>query len=412
MEEFQIERLVERCETFLRKAGYRESLISRYHYVWKVGIQSYMQERNLAFYNADIGNEYSKTCCDSDGHVRSFDRVLLRSIQMLDDMLATGCIRKTNRTATVREFCGEIGNHMQDFLQYLAGIRRSKGTIEIYERCLHDFLQYLTDHSVLHFLDISEQCVVGFLQSYTNKQGGFKSLRGWFSYMEEEGVMPNTFMELFDSFPKLRRHQEVPSFYSVEEIKKIESSIKRSSAVGKRNYAMFLLASRLGLRASDIARLKFNDIDWEKNTLTITTQKTGKVVQLPLLADVGNAIIDYLKYGRPQSNSDSVFLSARAPYTEATKQTVSCGVARIITKSGIDYSNKRHGPHSMRHSLAGLLLGNGTMLPVISEVLGHKSSESTMTYLQIDIADLQKCTLSVPVTEDSFYKQGGGMFYA
>ena len=264
MEEFQIERLVERCETFLRKAGYRESLISRYHYVWQVGIQSYMQERNLAFYNADIGNEYSKTCCDSDGHVRSFDRVLLRSIQMLDDMLATGCIRKTNRTATVREFCGEIGNHMQDFLQYLAGIRRSKGTIEIYERCLHDFLQYLTDHSVLHLLDISEQCVVGFLQPYTNKQGGFKSLRGWFSYMEEEGVMPNTFMELFDSFPKLRRHQEVPSFYSVEEIKKIESSIKRSSAVGKRNYAMFLLASRLGLRASDIAHLKFNDIDWEK----------------------------------------------------------------------------------------------------------------------------------------------------
>ena len=222
MEEFQIERLVERCETFLRKAGYRESLISRYHYVWKVGIQSYMQERNLAFYNADIGNEYSKTCCDSDGHVRSFDRVLLRSIQMLDDMLATGCIRKTNRTATVREFCGEIGNHMQDFLQYLAGIRRSKGTIEIYERCLHDFLQYLTDHSVLHLLDISEQCVVGFLQPYTNKQGGFKSLRGWFSYMEEEGVMPNTFMELFDSFQKLRRHKEVPSFYYVEEIHKIE----------------------------------------------------------------------------------------------------------------------------------------------------------------------------------------------
>jgi site-specific recombinase XerD len=66
----------------------------------------------------------------------------------------------------------------------------------------------------------------------------------------------------------------------------------------------------------------------------------------------------------------------------------------------------------MRHSLAGLMLGNGTKLPVISEVLGHKSSESTMTYLQIDIADLQKCALSVPVTEDSFYKQEGGIFYA
>ncbi|MEE1079521.1 MAG: site-specific integrase [Bacteroidales bacterium] len=412
MEEIQIEKLVERCETFLRKAGYKESLISRYHYVWRVGIQRYMQERNLAYYNSDIGREYSNNCNDSNGHIRPFDRTLLRSIQMLDDMLDTGCIRRTSRTATKREFCGEIGSQMQDYLHYLAGIRRSKGTIEVYERCLHDFLLYLRDHSVLRIHDISEQCIVGFLQPYTNKQGGFKSLRRWFSYMEDEGVKPDTFKELFDSFPKLRRHQEVPSFYSVEEIKKIESSIKRSSAVGKRNYAIFLLASRLGLRASDIAHLKFNDIDWEKNILTLTTQKTGKVVQLPLLADVGNAIIDYLKYGRPQSNSDSVFLSARAPYTETTKQTVSCGVTRIITKSGVDYSNRRHGPHSMRHSLAGLMLGNGTKLPVISEVLGHKSSESTMTYLQIDIADLQKCALSVPVTEDSFYKQEGGIFYA
>ncbi len=87
----------------------------------------------------------------------------------------------------------------------------------------------------------------------------------------------------------------------------------------KRNYAMTLLASRLGLRASDIANLKFGEIDWDNNLLTITMQKTRKVVQLPLLAEVGNSIADYLKNGRPKSSLDQVFLSSRAPYTGATK---------------------------------------------------------------------------------------------
>ena len=106
---------------------------------------------------------------------------------------------------------------------------------------------------------------------------------------------------------KLRKKERIPSYYTTEEIKVIENSVSRSSALGKRNYAMILLASRLGLRASDIMSLKFSDIDWDNDLIRLRIQKTGKTIELPLLADVGNAIIDYLRYGRPASTSQTYF---------------------------------------------------------------------------------------------------------
>jgi integrase len=192
---------------------------------------------------------------------------------------------------------------------------------------------------------------------------------------------------------------------------RIESSISRSSGVGKRNYAMVLLASRLGLRASDIAGLRFSDIDWDRDQITLTMQKTGKVIELPLLADVGNAIIDYLRHGRRNSPLQNVFISERAPYVAATPGMVSNAIRAIVIHSGVDTSSRHHGPHSLRHSLASAMLDGGTTIPVISESLGHRSTQATLAYLKIDIRSLLMCSLPVPAVPDSFYMQRGGAFY-
>jgi integrase len=210
---------------------------------------------------------------------------------------------------------------------------------------------------------------------------------------------------------KLSKKERIPSFYTAAEVNIVENSVNRSSGVGKRNYAMLLLASRLGLRASDIANLQFSNIDWDNNVLTLVMHKTGKVIELPLLADVGNAIIDYLQHGRPQTVSQNVFLSCKAPYVPATKSMVCSAINNIICKSGIDVSAKHHGPHSLRHSLASVMLEKGTTLPVISESLGHRSTETTLTYLKIDIKSLIECAIPVPPVPDAFYKQRGGAFY-
>lgn len=174
---------------------------------------------------------------------------------------------------------------------------------------------------------------------------------------------------------------------------------------------MTLLASRLGLRASDIANLQFGDIDWDNNLITLTMKKTQKVIQLPLLTEVGNAIIDYLKNGRPKSNLGNVFLSSRAPYVGATKSCVCAAINEIIIQSGVDINLKHHGPHSLRHSLASAMLHEEAPLPVISESLGHRHTDTTMVYLKIDITSLMKCALPVPSVTEGFYTQRGGAFY-
>lgn len=167
----------------------------------------------------------------------------------------------------------------------------------------------------------------------------------------------------------------------------------------------------LGLRASDIANLMFENILWENNLLRIYQQKTVDVLELPLLPDVGNAIIEYLHHGRPKSDLKFVFLLACSPFTRISQSVVTQIAKKGFAQAKINTSNKHHGAHALRHSLATLLLQENVNLPVISEVLGHKDTQSTMYYLRIDLQSLKKCALEVPLIGENFYNQKGGYFY-
>ncbi|MCG8322314.1 MAG: tyrosine-type recombinase/integrase [Cytophagales bacterium] len=185
----------------------------------------------------------------------------------------------------------------------------------------------------------------------------------------------------------------------------------RSSPVGKRDYAMLLLATRLGFRSSDIAGLQFANLDWDNNLIGLTQYKTKREIELPLLSDVGEAIINYLQHARPASSEPNVFLSACAPYRPINRLIINGAISRIIIASKVDIRNRKFGPHAMRHTLATRLLSNGTPLPIISEVLGHEATQTTMKYLRVDLNNLQHCALGVPIVAKSFYEQRGGMFY-
>ena len=209
----------------------------------------------------------------------------------------------------------------------------------------------------------------------------------------------------------LPKREKLPSVYSSEEIKQIETSLDRSDPVGKRDYAMLLLSTRLGLRSSDIAGLQFNHLDWDNNLIRIRQYKTKREVELPLLADVGDAIITYLKYARPVSTAPNIFLSACAPYRPVNRLIINGAISRTIKVSKVNIGNRKFGPHAMRHTLATQLLGNGVTLPVISETLGHTTTQTTMKYLRVDLNNIQRCVLDVPVVRQEFYEQKGGLFY-
>ncbi|CAG4933485.1 unnamed protein product [Acidithrix sp. C25] len=166
---------------------------------------------------------------------------------------------------------------------------------------------------------------------------------------------------------------------------------------------MLLLALRLGLRSIDIIQLKPTDIKWRTNSISIIQQKILRRLEVPLLTDVGNAIIDYLLNGRPESNSPYLFLRIQAPYINiAPRGGIYNMVALYMEKANIRQEiGQRRGPHCLRHSLAARLLADETPLPVISGVLGHANKNSTKVYLSTDSEHLRLCALGLEGIEVS-----------
>ena len=410
MEEVKILELTERCIKYFQKQCYTRNRITVYKSLWRNGIIRYMSQKGIESYSPSVGAEFVSTC-HFHGTIRPQEREKIRSIQVLDDMLKLGYIRKRCFTPVFHALDGEVGAEMEKLITHLTNLRRSMVTIKDYRLYLSEFLMHLNERNVKHVSAITEKDILSFVSSHpTNKVNIVSALRVLFRFWREEHIVDDRFEELFDTY-KTHKPERIPSYFAANEVMSIEQSVSRNSANGKRNYAMLLLASRLGLRASDIADLQFSDIDWDKNMITLTMQKTKKVIELPLLADVGNAIIDYLRHGRPKSDSQNVFLSGNAPYVAATKNMVCAAINGIILRSGVDTSGKHHGPHSLRHSLASAMLNGGSLMPVISESLGHRSTQTTLAYLKIDLRSLQKCALPVPEIADCFYMQRGGAFY-
>ena len=222
-----------------------------------------------------------------------------------------------------------------------------------------------------------------------------RAVRYYLKYCYENGFM-NTEMFSQASNPHYNR-QSVTFIIYCKRSKKLLDSIDLGNPCGIRDYAIILLIARLGLRSSDVANLRFSNIDWEKEIIRLTQVKTGNPLELPLLEDVGEAIINYLKNARPKTDSDHVFVRQVPPYTNFNPGAVGALVRVHLQKSGIHLEGKKKGSHTLRHSLASRLLEHEIPLPVISEILGHTTTETTMTYLRIDIAELRKCALEVAI---------------
>jgi len=406
-----ISTLIEDCIGYFEQNCYTRHRIERYKSMWKNGICRYMSDRGIKNYDYSVGQEFIRDNISTI--VTPGERDLIRSISVLDDMLTTGKISKktVHRVTKTPELTGPIGEAITSLLARLKELRRSRTTIHGHLLYLHRFYQYLENNRITLLENIDKQHILTFISTQTNsKISVVSSLRVFFRHLHEEGMIKTDYSYILANYKWIKR-EKLPSFYTAEEVKQVESSVGRSSGVGKRNYAVLLLATRLGLRASDIAGLRFANVDWDNSLITLQQCKTGKEIELPLLTEVGEAIINYLKFGRPRSSSPHVFLSARAPYRPMTGAAVSSAVRQIIDGSGIAIGERKQGPHSMRHSLASRLLENSVSLPVISESLGHKTTETTMVYLRIDIKALRECALDVPSVSEEFYNQKNGAFY-
>lgn len=406
MDQVKILDLIDKCVNEFLEKGYSGHTISCYKYSWNRIVQ-FMSGKGIEFYSPPIGDEFLTAYMKNpDSHYK-----MEPSVRALNDKLLYGKIRYSCRIPVAKNtLSGPVGKYMEECIVHLSNLRRSEVTLNNYRLYLGRFLSYLVNEGVTSVSGITDRHVISFLYSSTPTMHCVTCLRVMFRYWKQEGFIKLDFDEMLKSYT-VSREEPVPSFYTDEEVALVEKAIPRCSSSGKRDYAMLLLASRLGLRASDISGLLLSSLDLDNDTITITMKKTGKVITLPLLADVGNAIIDYLRHARPKLEAPNVFVTLRAPYLAASPSTVCQAITQAIRRSGINTDGKRHGPHSLRHSLAGELLKNGTPIPIISESLGHRHTDTTMAYLKIDITSLLGCALPVPCVPKEFYEQKGGAFY-
>lgn len=181
----------------------------------------------------------------------------------------------------------------------------------------------------------------------------------------------------------------LPRYFSPEDVERLIASCDQASAVGRRDRAILLLLARLGLRARDIAHLRLSDIDWEGASIQVCG-KGRRHTRLPLSQEVGQAIVTYLKKGRPQTNADTVFFSSRAPRRPfASNCAISDIVKRALHRAGV-VRPSRGAAHLLRHSLATSLLRRGTSLQDIAAILRHRSTETTLIYAKVDIPSLRQ----------------------
>lgn len=226
--------------------------------------------------------------------------------------------------------------------------------------------------------------------------GVCQGLRSFLRYLHAAGLIDRDLASCVTS-PSHYWNESIPSVFTDAQIKAMLADAKKErTAVGRRDYAILLLLATYGLRAGEITRLRLGDIDWRREQFRITQSKTGRSSQLPLMVPVGEAILEYLRNGRPKSEHREVFLHVRAPHRPFSRgSSLTALVYRHLRRAGIVVVGK-HGPHAFRYTRAVSLLRAAVPLKAISDLLGHRSSSSTDSYLKLATDDLRDVGLEVP----------------
>ena len=221
-------------------------------------------------------------------------------------------------------------------------------------------------------------------------------LRGLMRYLHRTG---HTSADLAPRIiaPVLYAYENIPAALSPDQIETVlKSAQKDRSSLGLRDYAILQLLATYGLRAGEITLLRLDDIDWRAETLRIRHSKTRAQSLLPLMQPVGEALIDYLRHGRPRTDAREIFIRSRAPYRPLAR--IHNEVRRRMEAAGVKPDGKR-GPHTFRHARAVSLLRADVSRKIIGDVLGHRSAESTIPYLKLATEDLRAIALDVPGQE-------------
>ena len=399
-----VKQLIEQARHELIAAEYSDFTFKSITNAWKL-FHDHVEEQGQLYYSTGLFLRYVEERYQALSlENRSFYKTQkYKYMCKLDEFYKFGYIIPCSRAKKIYSFDGCLEESVTAFLKEKSRVL-SSARYQAFELYLERFCFYIVSHTALTDVEgLSEDIIVNFLEAciiYTEATiyATVSCLRQYLDFLFEERYVSSKLSAVLPRMPK-RNQKEILSVYSPEDIQKLLTCFDLNNPKDKRDYAMILIAARLGLRGSDISHLKFSEVNWSANEISIIQQKTKRPATYPLLNDVGEAIISYIRDARPKVDSEYIFLRTSPPYRELARGGMYNLTEKYFTRAGIKVQNKRRGPHSLRHTLSSLLLDAEVPLPVISEILAHKSTETTKVYLSIAEKQLAECALPVPSIE-------------
>ena len=291
-----------------------------------------------------------------------------------------------------------VEQHVLAYKQYLQDERAlSRQTIINYRPVVRDFLNFRFSDGEVSLTQLRAVDVTNFVQKRISRLNMRRAkiittaLRSFLSYARYRGDITS---DLAAAVPIVANWSlsSIPRAIGRNEVTRLLASIDRDTPVGCRDYAMILALARLGIRSSEVVSLELDDIDWVAGQIRVRG-KNGQRHDLPLPADVGKAIVDYLRKSRPRNADCRVFLRDKAPIRGFSGPSgLGSVIRRSLKRAGIDSPTK--GAHQFRHGLASEMLRGGASLGEIGEVLGHRHVQTTAIYAKVDLDALR--TLALP----------------
>ena len=310
---------------------------------------------------------------------------------------------KVNRGIILSNYYSNILNN---YLSYCKDILNNKETtLKDKQVLIKRFFYYLENKGIINIKDMNKNVINQYLddniEPLSRRISICWSLKCLFNYLFTEELVKINYAYLIPVINRNRKNV-IPTVFEKEDVEKILNYLKedKTNIASRRHYAMILIAARLGLRGIDIKHLKWSDINWNEKTIYIIQEKTNKPVKLPLTNDIGDAIIDYIKYERPfkiKKEDDYIFIRHIFPYIKLSDSfPFHHIIKRAANKTNIDLSKyEKKGIHSFRRTLATNLLNDNIPITTISSTLGHCNIDSTKQYLRTNKEKLKECFCEV-----------------
>ena len=406
MNNLPIRDLISLLEQELIRVGYKDATLNYYRNNWR-RIVAYFDERKEQYFSESLAMQYVDGKCDffakeKAGLLTQSNIYLFRIVRMLGDFQQHGTVLRRYQRSLSRVNNPNHLSLLTGFREHCIGCEYAISTQNSYYRTAENFVCFVEAHG-LHLDKLIAQNLAAFVRtlmgySYKTVEFILCGTRAFLRFLHKERILSENLSETLPTM-QTRKQTQIPSIWDRSDLLKLFEAIDRGNPSGKRDYAIILLVARLGLRSIDVKRLTFSNFNWNENYLEFAQSKTSRPVRLPLLKDVGWAVIDYLQNGRPASDSPHVFLRHLAPIAPFSDDD---HLHQIIVKhmraAKLPISEKKKiGMHSLRHTLATTLMEQHTPIQEIADILGHQSIESTPIYLKSSLNLLRECALNPEV---------------